>query len=110
MPKTGMMLLGSLLAGSLAACDRDDGDSSRLSAGVAGTWNGTGNYVFNSAPITQFTLNLANPARAMPASRRPADALSTPGLACPSRPLPDRRDGLQLIPPGGRVSAASHRR
>jgi len=65
MRKTGMILLGILLAGSLAACDSDDGDSSGPAAGVAGTWNGTGNYVFNSVPITQFTLNLAQTGNAV---------------------------------------------
>ena len=55
MRKLGLVLLGSLMAISLVACDSGS-DDGRID--VAGTWNGTGNYVYNNVPITQFTLQL----------------------------------------------------
>ncbi|MDD2240421.1 MAG: hypothetical protein PHO14_04555 [Kiritimatiellae bacterium] len=55
----GLILLGTLMAISLAACDSDSsGGGSGGGSGVAGTWNGTGNYVHNNVPVTQFTLQL----------------------------------------------------
>lgn len=55
----GLILLGTLMAISLAACDSgSSGGDSDGSVGVAGTWNGTGNYVHNNVPVTQFTLQL----------------------------------------------------
>jgi hypothetical protein len=60
------LLLGLVVAFSLGACDSDDDDGGGGSGGsAAGTWTGTGNYVFNSVPITAFTMNLTQSGNAI---------------------------------------------
>lgn len=55
--RTTGLWLGLLVACSMTACD-SGGDSNGGGGSAAGTWTGTGNYVFNSVPIREFTLNL----------------------------------------------------
>ena len=55
------IVMSALMAAALAACNDDGGSGGGGGGdgnGVRGTWNGTGNYVHNNVPISQFTLNL----------------------------------------------------
>ena len=70
------VLLASILAlftgcGGDSGGDNSGGDNSGGggdNAGVAGTWNGTGNYEHNNVPIRQFNLNLSQNGNAVSGS------------------------------------------
>ena len=61
------LALGLLVACSLGACDSGDDDDGGGGGGgsAAGTWNGTGNYVFMGVPIRQFNLNITQTGNAI---------------------------------------------
>jgi hypothetical protein len=49
----------------VSGCDSGGGGGSKEPAGVAGEWNGTGNYVHNNVPITKFNLSLTQNSNAV---------------------------------------------
>lgn len=56
--KLSAMLFAIAVIGTIGCSDSGNGNSNGGIADVRGTWNGTGNYVHNNVPVTQFTLNL----------------------------------------------------
>ena len=71
MRKTAVIFFSLVMAVSLAGCESDSsssGGGGGGGSGVSGTWNGTGNYEYNSVPVTQFTLNLSQNGNAVSGS------------------------------------------